>query len=189
MDRRRAGCQWFRNTVRDCSLDCTPRLWLIFLLSADTYVRVTGQLKSFHNKPHVGAHAIRPVKDHNEVIFHQLEATAVHLYHTRGPPGGVKHVVSSGNAEPMDGVIHTNTKNIGFNQALDQYTNLSPLLRQIMAFVQSAPPTNEGIHVQNIAQGIQASSSTVLQAVEQLILDGILYTTIDDDHVHFPYYQ
>jgi replication factor A2 len=129
------------------------------------------------------------VKDHNEVIFHQLEATAVHLYHTRGPPGDAKHSVSSGNAEPMDSVIHTNVQNIGFNQAPDQYTNLSPLQRQIMAFVQSAPPTNEGVHVQNIAQGIHESSGSVLQAIEQLIMDGILYTTIDDDHVHFPHYQ
>ena len=154
----------------------------------NSYVRVTGQLKSFHNKRHVGAHAIRPVKDHNEVIFHQLEATAVHLYHTRGPPGGPNHSASYGHAEPMDGVVHTNTRTAGFKQAPDQFANLNPLQRQIMMFVHSAPPTNEGVHVQNIAQGIQASSGSVLQAVEQLTTDGMLYTTIDDDHVKFPYF-
>jgi len=86
----------------------------------------------------------------------------------------------------MDGVIHTSTTAGGFKQAPDQFSNLTPLQRQIMLFVHSAPPTNEGVHVQNIAQGIQASSGSVLQAVEQLTTDGMLYTTIDDDHVNFP---
>ena len=89
----------------------------------------------------------------------------------------------------MDGVIHTNSKNGASNQGLDQFANLSPLQRQIMMFVHSAPPTNEGVHVQSIAQGIQASSGSVLQAVEQLTTDGMLYTTIDDDHVRFPLSQ
>ena len=129
------------------------------------------------------------MKDHNEVIFHLLEATAVHLYHTRGPPGGPHHSVSYGHAEPMDGVIHTNTRTGGFKQAPDQFAHLNPLQRQIMLFVHSAPPTNEGVHVQNIAQGIQASSGSVLQAVEQLTTDGMLYTTIDDDHVSFSYFS
>lgn len=87
----------------------------------------------------------------------------------------------------MDGVIHTNAKQGGFKQAPDQFANLNPLQRQIMMFVHSARPTNEGVHVQNIAQGIQASSASVLQTVEQLTTDGMLYTTIDDDHVHNPY--
>jgi replication factor A2 len=124
------------------------------------------------------------VKDHNEVTFHLLESTAVHLFYTRGPPDGVKSKTLHSNAEPMDGVIHANSKNGASNEP---FVNLSPLQRQIMMFVHSAPPTNEGVHVQSIAQGIQASSGSVLQAVEQLTTDGMLYTTIDDDHVQFPY--
>jgi hypothetical protein len=64
-----------------------------------------------------------------------------------------------------------------------KFDYLPPLQRQIMVFVHNAPPTNEGVHIQTIAQAIQAPSAAVMQAVEQLATDGQLYTTIDDDHV------
>lgn len=81
----------------------------------------------------------------------------------------------------MDGIIHGNPSN-NF-QANAQLDNLDPIQRQIMNFVHNASSTNEGVHVQTIAQGIRAPSATVLQSVEQLTTDGLLYTTIDDDHV------
>ena len=80
----------------------------------------------------------------------------------------------------MDGIVSGNASNATHNSELD---HLPPLQRQIMILVHSTPPTNEGVHVQHIAQQIQAPSSTVMQAVEQLATDGLLYTTIDDDHV------
>jgi replication factor A2 len=52
----------------------------------EDYVRVWGRLKSFSNKRHVGAHVIKPVRDFNEVNYHLLEATYVHLFFTRGGP-------------------------------------------------------------------------------------------------------
>jgi replication factor A2 len=142
---------------------------------------VTGQLKSFHNKRHVGAHHIRPVSDHNEVIYHLLEATSIHLFNIRGPQTGTRQPNHSISNDPMDGIIPGSAShNFEVNVQLD---HLNPLQRQIMNFVHSAPSTNEGVHVQTIAQGIRAPSATVLQCVEQLTIDGLLYTTIDDDHV------
>jgi replication factor A2 len=125
------------------------------------------------------------VTDHNEVLYHLLEATSVHLLNTRGPPGDTKQASIHGNGsnsyDAMDGVISG-------NMSVDQQSNAKfdhlPLLqRQIMAYVHSTPQTNEGVHVQTIAQAIQASGPSVMQAVEQLTTDGQLYTTIDDDHV------
>ncbi|RWA13511.1 hypothetical protein EKO27_g1617, partial [Xylaria grammica] len=49
----------------------------------EDYVRVWGRLKSFSNKRHIGAHVIKPVREFNEVNYHLLEATYVHLYFTR----------------------------------------------------------------------------------------------------------
>jgi replication factor A2 len=151
--------------------------------STDTYVRVTGQLKSFHNKRHIGAHHIRPVTDHNEVLFHLLEATSIHLYNTHGPPDGTKSAQTGNAFEPMDGVVATNSGNENSNGAL---AGLEPLQRQIMTVVHNTPSTNEGVHVQTIAQTIQISSAAVMAAVEQLTTEGLLYTTIDEDHVKFP---
>src|SRR3954470_17340678 len=55
-------------------------------LVENAYCRVWGRLKAFNNKRHVGAHVIRPVTDYNEINYHLLEATVVHLFFTRGPP-------------------------------------------------------------------------------------------------------
>ena len=63
------------------------------------YCRVWGKLNSFNNRRHVVAQIIRPVEDMNEVSYHMLDATAIHLYYTRGPPGqsdGVKVQLSRG---------------------------------------------------------------------------------------------
>ena len=81
----------------------------------------------------------------------------------------------------MDGIITGNTSH-PFQQT-GQFDHLDPLQQQIMSFVHNTPSTNEGVHVQTIAQSIHAPSAKVLQAVEQLTTEGLLYTTIDDDHV------
>jgi DNA-binding MarR family transcriptional regulator len=81
----------------------------------------------------------------------------------------------------MDGVIAGNM--VGNQQSHGQIDHLEPLQRQIMMYVHSNASSNEGVHVQTIAQSIQAPSASVLQAVEQLATEGLLYTTIDDDHV------
>jgi replication factor A2 len=81
----------------------------------------------------------------------------------------------------MDGIIPGNAT-IGKGGA--DFSNLEPVQRQIMMVVHNAPPSNEGVHVQAIAQSIHTSSASVIQAVEQLTAEGLLYTTIDDDHVY-----
>jgi Replication protein A C terminal len=80
----------------------------------------------------------------------------------------------------MDGIISGNATN---GNPGNDFSHLEPLQRQIMQLVHNAPPSNEGVHVQTIAQNIHASSAKVMQAVEQLAIEGLLYTTIDDDHV------
>jgi len=80
----------------------------------------------------------------------------------------------------MDEVIQGTTSHGDSNPALDQ---LAPFHRQIMLLVHNAPSTNEGLHVQAIAQNLKMPTEKVMEAIEQLTTDGLLYTTIDDDHV------
>ena len=144
------------------------------------YVRVTGQLKSFNSKRHIGVHHIRKVTDHNEVVFHLLEATSVHLFNTRGLPDGANPGQLFARNDAMGEIIQGPTSNSDTHPGLD---HLDPFLRQILLLVHNAPPTNEGLHVQTIAQNLQMPIAKVMGAVEQLTTDGLLYTTIDDDHV------
>jgi replication factor A2 len=106
------------------------------------------------------------------------------LFNTRGPPDGTKPAHSFNNpSQAMDEII---TANSTIGKSGGDFSNLDPLQRQIMTLVHNAPPSNEGVHVQTIAQTIRAPSASILQAVEQLATEGLLYTTIDDDHVLAP---
>lgn len=53
--------------------------------SEGSYVRVTGHLRSFHNKKSMVAFHIRAVESADEIAHHNLEAIFVHLYLTKGP--------------------------------------------------------------------------------------------------------
>jgi replication factor A2 len=50
----------------------------------NTYVRVTGGLKSFGTKRYINALHIRPVKDLHEVYYHIVEAINASLVLERG---------------------------------------------------------------------------------------------------------
>ena len=48
------------------------------------YVYVVGNLKSLHSRRHLNITAIRPIKNHDEVLHHYLEVISAFLYNTRG---------------------------------------------------------------------------------------------------------
>jgi replication factor A2 len=142
------------------------------------YVHVYGKLKDFNGKHHIGPNAIRPVTDFNEINHHLLSATAVHLYFTRGPPGqangGVK---SEGNGLFVDGnaggPIGVGGKKLP--------AGMTPMAKKVYEFLQNSPQNNEGLHVHEIARLLNVPSSEVFKSGDELILQGLIYTTIDDE--------
>ncbi|KAG5518743.1 hypothetical protein PMAC_002712 [Pneumocystis sp. 'macacae'] len=148
----------------------------------DTYVRVIGQLKAFNNKRHIGAHHIRSITDLNEVQYHFLEAIAIHLYFTRGPLQNgnfsKNHVSADGNMSYYDFQNSINMKS-ALNAQIALH-NLSPYLQKVMAAVHAAPDTNEGVNIHQLSKAI--GGGNIEQAIEELTSDGLLYTTIDDEH-------
>lgn len=121
-------------------------------LVENAYCRVWGKLKAFNNKRHVGAHVIRPITDYNEINYHLLEATAVHLLFTSGPPtskdgqqnGGIANGVAGGN---------------GMNSQSMQ--NMTPLARRLYKVLKDTPENDEGLHVQTLALLLQAEVNDV----------------------------
>lgn len=126
-----------------------------------------GKLKSFNNKKHVGSHSIRPVTDYNEINFHLLEATYVHLFLSRGPPikneGGVKE--EENHAQALNG---------------RSLPSMSALARKIYESLGNAPG-EEGFHVQNIAATVRQSATETQRACEELVGLGLIFTTVDDN--------
>ena len=142
-------------------------------LALNAYARVWGRLKLFGDKRHVGAHVIRPIADYNEIQYHLLEATAVHLFFARGPPDSLNKGVE------QDGGGGEQAAEFAGARALP--SNLSPLARRVYKVLETTPQGNEGLHMHDIASRLGVETVDVQQSGDELLNFGIIYTT-EDDH-------
>ncbi|EGX92703.1 DNA-directed RNA polymerase I subunit RPA1 [Cordyceps militaris CM01] len=152
----------------------------------DSYVRVWGRLKSFSNKRHVGAHVIRPVTDFNEVNYHMLEATYVHLHFTRGPLGG-----GGGGAQQQQNGGATNGDSMfvdggagydgGASQNVSKLARCTPGAKKMFNFLSAAPGSNEGVDINIVTSSTGMSTRDVLTAADELLGQGLIYTTLNDE--------
>ncbi|KAL2761152.1 hypothetical protein ACRALDRAFT_2093040, partial [Sodiomyces alcalophilus JCM 7366] len=154
------------------------------------FVRVWGRLKSFNNKRNVGAYFLRPITDYNEVNYHLLESTYVHLYITRGPIGGSKPpgaagedgmFVDGGPAYNAGAGAGTGTGTGTGGGKPSKLTGCGPLAQKMYNFLLNAPGGNEGVHLNVIAGSSGMSVRDVLSAADELLSQGLVYTTIDDE--------
>jgi replication factor A2 len=139
------------------------------------YCRAWGKLKSFNDRRSVGAQIIRPVDDMNEVSYHLLEATAVHLYYTRGPPGGAQAGAAASNG------------GMGQQQAAGEGSyggklpaGYSSTANRVFQYLREAPQSNEGLNQHEIAAKLGIDTAQVAQAGDDLLTGGLIYTTVDD---------
>ncbi|KAF2120632.1 hypothetical protein BDV96DRAFT_628137 [Lophiotrema nucula] len=147
-------------------------------LVENAYCRVWGKLKIFNNKKHIGAHIIRLVEDMNEISYHLLEATAVHLYFTRGPPGGGPAAPGGGTA--LNGAAAQQSYSAGEygNADLSGYSGVA---RRVYKHLRETPQSNEGMHQHEIATNLNIEVGEVATAGDQLLAGGLIYTTVNDE--------
>lgn len=141
-------------------------------LVENDWARAWGRVKAFGGRRHVGAHVIRPIRDKNEITYHLLEATYVHLYFTRGPPPSDPGAQAAGAAvygEPASAMI-----------AGQSMSNVSPAARRVYQAIKSTPQNNEGLHVENIAATIGMNVNEVMKAGDELLSHSLIFTTVDD---------
>jgi len=145
------------------------------------YARVWGRLKAFNNKRHVGANIIRPLHDFNEIQYHLLEATAVHLHFTRGPPESLQQ--SKGSA-PANGQA-----NGGYNAGAQQQmgsggaqlpAGCSMAAKKVYQTIRQTEQGHEGLHVQQIATAGHMDMAEVMRGGEELTNLGLIFTTVDE---------
>lgn len=146
-------------------------------LVENTYCRVWGKLKDFNGRKHVGAQFIRPLDDLNEISYHLLEATYVHLFLTKGPIDGAAGTGASGaNANAAQGQAQA-TGGVYGGADLSAYSNVA---KKVFKYLSEAPQTNEGLHQQQIAANIGVDTAEVARAGDDLLAGGLIYTTVDD---------
>ncbi|KAK0735690.1 hypothetical protein B0T21DRAFT_368340 [Apiosordaria backusii] len=158
--------------------------------SLDTWVRVMGRLTSFNGKIHVGAHHVRVIDDYNEVSYHLLEATYVHLCISRGLPGGPwpqkeggavgggHHAGGDSDSMFIDGGNGYGGDSAATNAMLGSCSRQAKSLYQ---FMQSDPRSIEGINIADVMAASGMSKRDVLAAADELLGNGIVYTTVDDE--------
>ncbi|KAI1274172.1 replication protein A, subunit RPA32 [Xylaria sp. FL0933] len=146
------------------------------------YVRVWGRLKSFSNKRHIGAHVIKPVRDFNEVNYHLLEVTYVHLFFTRGGPpqqDGGGGGAGMGGGMGGGGDNHDSMFVDDGNDA--RYRGYSNKAKKMYDYLTRSGNPSEGIHMQVIAREAGMTIQDVMAGAEELLSHGTIYTTMDDE--------
>jgi replication factor A2 len=148
-------------------------------LLENSYARVWGRLKAFNGKRHVGAHIIRPITDMNEVQYHLLQATFVHLYYTRGPPEQFTNPGQNDNSKGLfvQDNAGGNTGGMGQAKPLPAMSNSA---RRIIKALTDAD-SNEGLHIQHLATQLGMPMNDVLKAGDELLGMSSIYTTVDDE--------
>jgi hypothetical protein len=146
----------------------------------DQHVRVWGRLKSFSGKRHVGAHFIRAVDDFNEVNYHMLEAAYVHLYLTKGELGAANGN-GDGNAGNGDSMFVDSYGANGGGENAAKLGACGPNAQRMFKFLSETPGSNEGVHLNLITSGTGLSTRDVLAASDELLGQGLVYTTVDDE--------
>lgn len=67
------------------------------------------------------------------------------------------------------------------NQVKKMPPNLSAGGKKVLHFLQNTPQNNEGLHVSMIAAQLGMQASDVFKAGDELLGNGAIYTTVDDE--------
>ncbi|THH20680.1 hypothetical protein EW146_g718 [Bondarzewia mesenterica] len=160
-------------------------------ITEGSYVRVTGTLKTYGNKRYINTVHIRPIKDwhEHELWFHIAEIMAITLTFDRGP---VRDIIYP--SAPAGSSVNQNTA-AGQGHAASAYTaqpnpvvaderwaNLPPVQLSIVTYMSQQPQQDEGIHVSAIARAVGADVNAISDALEKLMDEGHIFTTMDEMH-------
>ncbi|XP_010793215.1 replication protein A 32 kDa subunit [Notothenia coriiceps] len=150
------------------------------VLPPGTYVKVSGNLRSFQNHRSVVAFGVRPLEDMNEITSHMLEVVQAHMMlgnpQSQFSAGGGAKVVPTSRQD-------TGSKGVGYAGATDMVNNgLSANQNQVLSLIRGCPEP-QGISIQDLKQRLGGTSLLVIkQAVEFLSNEGHIFSTIDEDH-------
>ncbi|TFY83713.1 hypothetical protein EWM64_g296 [Hericium alpestre] len=148
-------------------------------VTENSYVRATGNLKTFGNKRYINALNIRPVKDFHEIFFHLAEAMGITMIFERGPPSGAGQAQPNGAGQPSASAYTAQSRGAS---SMDKYAHLPPLPRRIIEFILQQPPNPEGVHIFAITRSVGGDAAGISDALERLMDDGHIYSTIDEEH-------
>ncbi|XP_047454344.1 replication protein A 32 kDa subunit [Mugil cephalus] len=155
------------------------------VLPPGTYVKVSGNLRSFQNHRSVVAFSIRPLEDMNEITSHMMEVVYAHMMLSKpqtvsGAPGGMSSNIMSLSRPAVGSMGGMGGSYAGANDMANN--GLSGNQNQVLSLIRGCPD-QQGISIQDLKQRLGGMSMAVIkQAVEFLSNEGHIFSTIDEDH-------
>lgn len=169
-------------------------------LDAGMYISGVGSLRMTPS-PHLGLVSLQRVVSANEVSYHAIESALAALKLQHKNEGGEKMVwtppsKSQTYESTLDANIEKNTPpkdpqglTVPLLVPPMHVESVEPCKKDasvrdaILNFLQSTPSDDEkGCHINTIIKTIGASTDAVGEATKQLVEEGHIYPTIDDDH-------
>ncbi|KAI5288944.1 replication factor A protein 2 [Ascosphaera aggregata] len=151
------------------------------------YVKGFGKINSFGNRHNITATSLRPVKDMNEYHLHFLEATAVHLYLTRGLPPS-KQQLQQQKQQQQEGMFGAQNGASNYGNGVGTGAGgtrslppMSASARRVFNLLSNSPETNEGIHIQSMSSSLGMPVNEVYKACDELTSGSLIYSTIDEE--------
>lgn len=130
------------------------------------YVFVTGALKEFNGKKTLQNTTIRPVTDHNEILYHNLSAISTHL-----KAQGITAKSAGSNLSSAGSDLFVKDQP---NQGLSIQDNILSVIRDNSASLQ------EGVPAKLISQQLNIPNEIVIENCGVLVEEGKIYTGYDD---------
>lgn len=144
-----------------------------------TYIRVFGALRKFDDKMSVLAYDIRKVEDHNEITYHMVEAVSVHKFHTTASVPGAE----AGGASAMQDNFASGMAGDAASGVGGGGDSFSGVQDAVNVAVQNAANDETGASVQEILSACTGHpEGDVRGAIQHLVQEGHLYSTVDEDH-------
>ncbi|KAL2267671.1 hypothetical protein VTJ83DRAFT_4948 [Remersonia thermophila] len=154
----------------------------------NTYVRIFGRLQTYNNKRHLGVVAMRAIDDFNEVSYHLLEATYVHLFLVKGGSltgagAGAQHDGNAAmDAGGGDGMFVDNGYGAAGDPQAAANARLGSVSRNARAvYKYLATLHGESAHLSVVKRNTGLSENDILAGAGELLENGMIYTTEDDE--------
>jgi len=137
----------------------------------NTYVRVNGLLRAFGGKRTVNCHQMSPLADVNEITCHMLEV--IHAAATSQ---------QQQQQQQQGGASSSGAGSVDMGGDGGQIPGLTPLQSQVQIIIRKET-CDRGCSVDDICQSLRSvAPKAIREAIEFLSIEGLIYSTIDDEH-------
>lgn len=152
--------------------ESTPDSEKVTAMRENTYVRVSGHVRSFGGKRNVTSFRIEPITDMNELTCHILEVIHSHA------------LLAQQSSDMKSGSLNNNNMMTsgGDSTGFGVVNGLTATQNQVHVIIRNNM-TDEGANVEQVCKQLRGvPEKAIREAIDFLSSEGHIYSTIDEDH-------